>query len=165
MNWLDIVIIIVTLLLGMLGLWRGAIKAVFGIVGLIGGIALAGHYYLPLASILSSGEAIWSKIAAYAIILVATLIVASVIGWFVARLVHIVMLGWVDRLIGFILGAAIGSMLCAAVLAIVSKYLSVMGGVISQSVMAKLLMEQFPLLVALLPEEFDFIRDFFAPSP
>lgn len=165
MNWLDIVIIIVTLLLGMLGLWRGAIKAVFGIVGLIGGIALAGHYYLPLASILSPGEAIWSKIAAYAIILVAILIVASVIGWFVARLVHIVMLGWVDRLIGFILGAAIGGMLCAAVLAIVSKYLPVMGGVISHSVMAKLLMEQFPLLLALLPEEFDFIRDFFAPSP
>ncbi|GAI26845.1 unnamed protein product, partial [marine sediment metagenome] len=100
---------------------------------------------------------------AYAIILVAILIVASVIGWFVARLVHIVMLGWVDRLIGFILGAAIGSMLCAAVLAIVSKYLSVMGGVISQSVMAKLLMEQFPLLLALLPEEFDFIADFFSP--
>ncbi|GAH07636.1 unnamed protein product, partial [marine sediment metagenome] len=106
MNWLDILIIVVTLFLGMLGLWRGAIKAVFGIVGLIGGIALAGHYYLPLASILSPGEAIWSKIAAYAIILVAILIVASVIGWFVARLVHIVMLGWVDRLIGFILGAA-----------------------------------------------------------
>ncbi len=163
MNWLDLVIIIITILLGLLGLWRGAIKAVFGIVGLIGGIALAGHYYLPLASILSSGEAIWSRIAAYAIILVATLIVASVIGWFVARLVHIVMLGWVDRLIGFILGATIGSMLCAAVLAIVSKYLSVMGGVISQSVMAKLLMEQFPLLLALLPEEFDFIADFFSP--
>ncbi|GAI56481.1 unnamed protein product, partial [marine sediment metagenome] len=47
MNWLDILIIVVTLFLGMLGLWRGAIKAVFGIVGLIGGIALAGHYYLP----------------------------------------------------------------------------------------------------------------------
>ena len=163
MNWLDIVIIIVTLLLGMLGLWRGAIKAVFGIVGLIGGIALAGRYYLPLASILSSGEAIWSRIAAYAIILVATLIVAGVIGWFVAHLVHIVMLGWVDRLIGFILGAAIGSMLCAAVLAIVSKYLPGTGEAISHSVMAKLLMEQFPLLLALLPEEFDFIAEFFSP--
>lgn len=163
MNWLDIVIIIVTLLLGMLGLWRGAIKAVFGIVGLIGGIALAGHYYLPLASILSPGEAIWSKIAAYAIILVAILIVASVIGWFVARLVHIVMLGWVDRLIGFILGAAIGSMLCAAVLAIVSKYLPSTGEAISHSVIANFLMEQFPLLLALLPEEFDFIHGFFSP--
>lgn len=163
MNWLDIVIIIVTLLLGMLGLWRGAIKAVFGIVGLIGGIALAGRYYLPLASILSASGAIWSRIAAYLIILVAILIIASIVGWLVARLAHIVMLGWVDRLIGFILGASVGGILCAAVLAIVSKYLPSTGGVISQSVMAKLLMEQIPLLLALLPKEFDFIRDFFAP--
>jgi len=34
---------------------------------------------------------------------------------------------------------------------------------ISHSVMARLLMEQFPLLLALLPEEFDFISGFFAP--
>lgn len=163
MNWLDIVIIVVTLSLGMLGLSRGAIKAVFGIVGLIGGIALAGHYYRPLASILSPSGAIWSGIAAYAIILVATLIAASVVGWFIARLVHIVMLGWVDRLIGFILGAGIGSMLCAAILAIVSKYLPSVEEVISHSVIAKLLMEQFPLLLALLPDEFDFIRGFFSP--
>jgi membrane protein required for colicin V production len=165
MNWLDIVIIIVTLLLGMLGLWRGAIKTVFSIIGLIGGIALAGHYYLPLASILSPSGAIWSRIAAYAIILIGVLVIASVIGWFVARLVHIVMLGWLDRLLGFILGAGIGGMLCAAVLAIVSKYLPVTEEPISRSVMARLLMEQFPLLLALLPEEFDFIGDFFAPSP
>jgi len=118
MNWLDIVIIIVTLLLGMVGLWRGAIKTVFSIIGLIGGIALAGHYYLPLASILSPSGAIWSRIAAYAIILIGVLVIASVIGWFVARLVHIVMLGWIDRLLGFILGAGIGGMLCAAVLAL-----------------------------------------------
>jgi len=165
MNWLDIVIIVVTLLLGMLGLWRGVIKTVFGIAGLIGGIALAGHYYLPLASILSPAEAIWSRIAAYLIILVATLIIASIVGWFVARLVHITTLGWVDRLIGFVLGAGIGGILCAAVLAIVSKYLPSMGEVTSHSVMARLLMEQFPLLLALLPKEFDFIGAFFTPSP
>jgi len=163
MNWLDIVIIVAMLFLGMVGLWRGATKAAFGIIGLIGGIALAGRYYLPLANILSPGEATWSRIAAYAIILVAILIVASVIGWFVARLVHIVMLGWADRLLGFILGAGIGGMLCAAVLAIVSKYLPVTQEPISRSVMARLLMEQFPLLLALLPEEFDFIAEFFSP--
>jgi len=165
MNWLDLVIIVITILLGLLGLGRGAIRAVFGIVGLIGGIALAGHYYRPFANMLSPEGAIWSGIAAYAIILVATLIVASIIGWLVAKLARIVMLGWLDKLIGFILGAGVGSMLCAAILAIVSKYLPGIGGVISQSVMAKLLMEQFPLLLALLPEEFDFISDFFSPSP
>lgn len=165
MNWLDIVIIVIAVLFGMLGLWRGAIKAAFGIAGLIGGIALAGHYYGWLAEVLSPGGASWSGIAAYAIILIATLVVAGIIGWLVARLVHIMMLGWVDRLIGFILGAGVGSMLCAAALAIVSKYSSGAGEAISQSVMAKFLMEQSPLLLALLPEEFDFIRDFFSPSP
>jgi len=165
MNWLDIVIVVIAVLFGMLGLWKGAIKAVFGIAGLVGGIALAGHYYKPLAGILSPSGAIWSGIAAYIIILVATLIIASIVGWFVARLVHIVMLGWVDRLIGFILGAGIGGMLCAAVLAIVSKYLPGTEEVISHSAMAKLLIERFPLLLALLPGEFDFIRDFFSPSP
>ena len=164
MNWLDIVIIVIAALFGVLGLWKGAIKAVFGIAGLVGGIALAGHYYQPLASILSPDRASWAGIAAYAIIIVATLVVASVIGWFVAKLVHITMLGWVDRLVGFILGAAIGSMLCAAVLAIVIKYLPGTEEFISQSAVARFLMEQFPLLLALLPEEFDFIRDFFLPS-
>jgi len=162
MNWLDIVIIVVAALFGVLGLWRGAIKATFGIAGLIGGIALAGRYYQPFASLLSSSGATWAKIAAYAIILVATLVVAIVIGWLVSRLVHLTMLGWVDRLVGFTLGAAIGSMLCAAILAILSKYLPGIEVIITQSVVARFLMERFPLLLALLPEEFDFIHDFFS---
>lgn len=163
MNWLDIVIIAVAIIFGFVGLWRGAIRTAFGIAGLIGGIALAGHYYGSLADVLFPDGAAWAKIAAYAIILVATLIVAGVVGWLVAKLVHITMLGWLDRLIGFILGAGIGSILCAAILTILSKYWASVGEVVSQSVMARLLMEQFPLLLALLPEEFDFIRDFFSP--
>ncbi len=164
MNWLDIVIIATAVIFGFVGLWRGAIRTAFGIAGLIGGIALAGHYYGWLADVLFPDGASWAKIAAYAIILVATLIAANVIGLAVSRLVHVTMLGWLDRLIGFILGAGIGSMLWAAVLAIVSRYLPGVEGAISQSAVAKFLMEQFPLLLALLPEEFDFIQDFFSSS-
>lgn len=164
MNWLDIVIIVVAVLLGIAGLRQGIIKTVFGIAGLIGGIVLAGRYYGGLAALLSPAGATWANIAAYAIILIATLIIAGVIGWFVARLVHFAMLGWLDRLVGCILGVFIGSLLCAAVLAIVGKFYPGTEAVISQSVIARFLMEQFPLLLALLPEEFDFIRDFFSPS-
>jgi membrane protein required for colicin V production len=163
MNWLDIVIIVIILLFGMMGLWKGAISAVFSIAGLVGGIALAGRYYQTLASIVSPSGAIWSGIAAYVIILVATLIVASIMGWLIARLVHITMLGWVDRVVGFVFGACVGGMLCGAVLAITSKYLPGTEQAISHSAMAKLLMEQIPLLLALLPGEFDFIHDFFSP--
>jgi len=164
MNWLDIVIIVVAVLLGIAGLRQGIIRTVFGIAGLIGGIILAGRYYSRLAALLSLSDATWAKIAAYAIILIATLIVASVIGWLIAKLVHFAALGWLDRLVGFILGVVIGGLLCAAVLAIVGKYYPGAGAVITQSVIAKFLMGEFPLLLALLPEEFDFIRDFFITS-
>jgi membrane protein required for colicin V production len=164
MNWLDIVIIVVAVLAGIAGLRQGIIRTVFGIAGLIGGIVLAGRYYDGLAAVLSPAGATWANIAAYAIILLATLIVAGVVGHLVAKLVHFAALGWLDRLVGFILGIVIGGLLCAAVLAIVGKYYPGAEAVISQSVIAKFLMEQFPLLLALLPAEFDFIRDFFITS-
>jgi len=164
MNWLDIVIIVVAVLLGIVGLRQGIIKTVFGIAGLIVGIVLAGRYYDELAALLSSSGATWANIAAYAIILIATLIVAGVVGSLVAKLVHLVLLGWLDRLVGCVLGVFIGGLLCAAVLAIVVKYYPGTEAVISQSGLAKFLMEGFPLLLALLPGEFDFIRDFFITS-
>jgi len=164
MNWLDIVIIVVAVLLGLAGLRQGIIKTVFGIAGLIVGIVLAGRYYDELAALLSSSGATWANIAAYVIILIATLIVAGVVGSLVAKLVHLVLLGWLDRLVGCVLGVFIGGLLCAAVLAIVVKYYPGTEAVISQSGLAKFLMEGFPLLLALLPGEFDFIRDFFITS-
>jgi membrane protein required for colicin V production len=164
MNWLDIVTIVVMVLLGIAGLRQGIIRTAFGIAGLIGGIVLAGRYYQPFAALLSTSGATWAKIAAYAIILVATLIVAGVIGWLVAKLAHIVMLGWLDRLVGFIFGIVIGGLLCAAVLAILLEYCPGTGPTISQSVIAKFFVEEFPLLLALLPKEFDPIRNFFIPS-
>ena len=164
MNWLDIVIVVVAGILGFVGLRNGNIRTAFGFAGLIGGLVLAGRYYSGLAALLSPGGAIWATIAAYAIILIATIIVAGVVGWFVARLVHIAALGWLDRLIGCILGVFIGGMLCAAILAIVGKVHPGIEAVIAQSAIARFLMGGFPLLLALLPEEFDFIRDFFSPS-
>ena len=164
MNWLDIVIIVAAVLLGIVGLRQGIIKTVFGIAGLIGGIVLAGRNYNDLAALLSPSGATWVKIASYAIILIATLIVAGVVGRFVAKLIHLVLLEWLDRLIGFILGVFIGGLLCAAILAIAVKYDPGAGPIISQSGLAQFLMEGFPLLLALLPGEFDFIRDFFSTS-
>jgi len=146
MNWLDIVIIVVIVLLGIAGLRQGMIRTVFGIAGLIGGIVLAGRYYDKLAARLFPSGAIWGNIAAYAIILLATLLVAGVIGWLIAKLVNFAALGWLDRVMGFILGVVIGGLLCAAILAIAVKFYPGMEATISQSVIAKFLTGGFPLL-------------------
>lgn len=146
MNWLDIVIIVVVVFLGIAGLRQGMIRTVFGIAGLIGGIFLAGRYYDELAALLFPSGAIWGNIAAYAIIAVATLVVAGVIGWLIAKLVNFAALGWLDRLVGCILGVVIGSLLCAAILAIVVKYYPGMEATINQSLIARFLVGGFPLL-------------------
>jgi membrane protein required for colicin V production len=146
MNWLDIVIIVVIVLLGVAGLRQGMIRTVFGIAGLIGGIVLAGRYYDELAARLFPSGAAWGNITAYAIILIVTLVVAGVIGWLLAKLVNFAALGWLDRVMGFILGVVIGGLLCAAILAIVVKYYPGMEATISQSVIARFLTGGFPLL-------------------
>jgi membrane protein required for colicin V production len=146
MNWLDIVIIVVVAALGIAGLRQGMIRTVFGIAGLIGGIFLAGRYYDELAALLFPSGATWANIVSYAIIAVATLVVAGVIGWLLAKLVNFAALGWLDKLVGCILGIVIGGLLCAAILAIVVKYYPGMEATINQSVIAKFLVGGFPLL-------------------
>ena len=146
MNWLTIVIIVVVAGLGIVGLRQGLIRTVFGIAGLIGGIFLAGRYYGEFAALLFPSSAIWANIAAYAIIAIATLVVAGVIGWLLAKLVNFAALGWLDKLVGCILGVVIGGLLCAAVLAIAVKFYPDMGATIDQSIIARFLVGGFPLL-------------------
>jgi membrane protein required for colicin V production len=161
MNWLSILIIVVALLLGFVGLRQGIIRTVFGVAGLIGGIVLAGRYYGALAGVLSPGGAIWASVAAYAIILLATLVVAGLAGHFVAKLVSLAAFGWLDRLIGFLLGVFVGLLLSAAALAIVAKIYPGSEATIGQSAAARFLIAQLPFVLALLPKEFSSIRDFF----
>jgi membrane protein required for colicin V production len=148
MNWLDILIIIVLILLGVAGLRQGMIRTVFGIAGLIGGIFLAGRYYDELAARLFPSGAIWGNIAAYAIILIATLVVAGVIGWLLAKLINFAALGWLDKFMGFILGVVIGALLFAAILAIVlhfADYYPGMEATINESAIGSFLVTAFPL--------------------
>jgi len=162
MNWLDIILAVVIGALGIAGLWQGLIRSAFGIAGLIVGIILAGRYYDEVAALLPRSDTAWIHIAAYCLILLATLLAAGVIGWLVAKLAHFAMLGWLDKLLGFVFGAATGSLICAAVLVVVAKYLPGSEAAIAESVLARFLLERFPLVLAFLAQEFDFIRDFFA---
>ncbi len=146
MNWLDIAIIVVILSLGMFGLFKGATRAIFGIAGLIGGIVLAGYWHESLALFLSPEGSIWSSIAAYAIIVISLLIFSTIISQLITKLIFAAMLGWLDRVIGFLLGAGIGLALCIAFVAAISKVPGT-EGFISHSTIAVLLIKQLPMII------------------
>jgi len=160
MHWLDIVIIAAIVIPTFIGLRIGLIRAVLSLAGVIVGVILAGRYYVLLSQQLSFiPQASVAKVVAFAIILIGVMVIASVIARLLTWAASVVMLGWVNRLGGAILGLVLGAIFCGALLAIWVKFLG--AGAIAESGLATVLLDRFPLVLALLPQEFDAIRSFF----
>jgi len=160
MNWLDIVIIIVIAIPAILGIRIGIIKASFSLAGLILGVILAGHYYVPLSEQLSALSPGIAKIVAFAIILVGVWVIAILLSGLVERAVSMMLLGWINRLVGAVFGFAVGAILCSALLAIWVKFLGIQSFIVD-SALATILLDRFPMVLALLPDEFSAVRSFF----
>jgi membrane protein required for colicin V production len=161
MNWLDIVIIVVIIFAAFSGLRTGLIKAVLSLAGLIVGVVLAGRYYVPLAQQLTFiSQTSVAKVVAFVIILVGVMVIASVIAALLKWAASAIMLGWVNRLGGAVFGLVLGALFCAALLAIWVKFLGI-AGVVADSGLATFLLDRFPMVLALLPDEFDAVRSFF----
>jgi len=160
MNWLDIVIIVAIAITTLIGLKIGLIKAVLSLVGLIVGIILARLYYVPLSEQLTFiPQATMAKVAAFAIIMIGVMIIAGVLAMVLKWVTSVIMLGWVNRIGGAVFGLVLGALLCGAVLALWVKFLGA-GEIIASSTLAAIL-SQFPLVLNLLPGEFDSIRSVF----
>jgi len=161
MSWLDIVIMVVVAIATFWGLRIGIIKAVLSLAGLIVGVILAGRFYVPLSQQLTFIPQVGiAKIVAFAIILVGIMVIAGVLANLLKWAASIMMLGWVNRLGGAVFGLVLGAIFCSALLAIWVKFLGV-AGVISESILTAVLLHYFPMVLALLPGEFDAVRSFF----
>lgn len=160
MNLLDIVIIVILAISVLTGLRIGLIKAVLSLAGLIVGVILAGRYYVPLSEHLAFiSQAGVAKVVAFAIILIGVMVIAGVIAGLLKWTASVMMLGWVNRLGGAIFCLVLGAIFCGALLAIWVKFLG--AGAIAGSGLATVLLDRFPLVLALLPSEFDAVRSFF----
>jgi membrane protein required for colicin V production len=161
MNWLDIIIIAGLIVSVIIGLKAGLIKMLFIVVGVIIGVTLAGRYSDGLANAMSFiADPATAGIVAFIIILVATLIVALLLAFIVERIVHWVLLGWLDSLGGAIFGLLLGAIFIGAILAMCYKYLGTQE-TIAGSALGRFLLDKFGIVLGLLPSEFQRIRDIF----
>ncbi len=161
MNWLDIVILIVMAGGTILGLRTGLIKSALSLAGVIAGVTLAGRYYIPLAERLSFiPQAGVAKVVAFALILIVVMLIASLLARLLQWVTSAVMLGWVDHLGGAVLGLVLGAIFAGALLAIWAKFFDITE-VIRHSAIAAMLLDRFPVVLALLPEEFWALGSFF----
>jgi len=161
MNWLDILLLVAIALATVVGLGIGIIRAALVLVGLVFGVVLAGHYYIPFSHLLDAflqpGVA---KVVAFAVILAAVLAAAAFLAMFLRRGASAIKLGWADRLGGAVFGLVMGALFCGCLLAIWVKFVGG-GETITESTVARILLDRLPMALALLPDEFDVVRSFF----
>jgi membrane protein required for colicin V production len=161
LNWVDIVIIVYLIISVVGGALQGLIRSVLSVVGLIVGIVLAANYYQQLGGsvfgFISNTNA--ANIIAFVVIVAVVVIIAAVVGTILRSVIKAIKLGWVDGLGGAVFGLIMGFISAGAFLAIIVKLTNT--DLITGSFMSALILDKFPVVLSLMPSEFDIIQSFF----
>lgn len=154
MNIADLLIVVVLLIGFFSGLVRGFVRGLLGLVGLFLGIMLAAGQHARLAGYLSfiPGDRAPEIVSFIAIFLVVIILIA-VIARIVAKALKLATLGWLDRLLGGVLGAGIASVVVGVLI-----LLAVMAGLqeskmLVESRMAPRVLRVTDLIVNVLPQD------------
>lgn len=109
MSRIDVVLAVVVGLFAIRGFWRGFAREIFALIGLVGGVAVAGTYYFDAAVMLPPEvPEIARPTIGFLGIFVAVLLAAKIVGLLVQRLLGLVLLSPLDRIGGVLFGAAKG---------------------------------------------------------
>jgi membrane protein required for colicin V production len=114
MSRIDVVLAVVVGMFAIRGFQRGFSREIFALIGLMGGVAVAGAYY-PDAALMLPPEVpeIARPAIAFLGLFVAVWLAAKLVGLLVQRLLGLVMLSPLDRIGGIVFGAAKGVALIA----------------------------------------------------
>lgn len=106
----DMVIIGITILLGLKGLFRGLIKEVFGLVGIVGGIFISSRMALDIGNMIAPVLALENvatiKLIGFILGIVGFWIIVYILGMILSKIFQASGLGVFDRIFGFIFGAS-----------------------------------------------------------
>lgn len=125
MNPLDMGIICITGFCLIRGLFRGLIREVSSIIGVLAGFYAAYTYYPLLTEILrqwlTDGDI--ARMLAFLAIFLGVFVVVSLLGMLIRMLLNIVFLGWVDRVGGGGFGLLKGILIVSVVLLAMTTFL------------------------------------------
>jgi len=161
MNPFDVFIIIVLGYSIVRGLFRGLVKEVSSIFGVLGGFYAAYSYY-PVVAKIFSGLVInpsYLNILSFLAIFCIVLIIISILGVVIKYLLNVAFLGWIDRLCGVFFGLIKGVLIVTVLFIILTTFLPKGAPLIKKSVLAPHVIWISEKMVNLVSEEMK--RDFF----
>jgi membrane protein required for colicin V production len=136
------------------------------VVGLVGGIYFAGRFYEQVASMLHPAEggglvadANWAKIIAFGLIVIGVSLLAGVVGSVLRLVSNLLLLGWLDHVLGGVLGLVNSVLLVSALLAVATVFpVPNVSEAVKESQVAHLVGGFTPVVLNLLPPEFLIFR-------
>jgi len=125
MNPFDIIIIVILGYCLVRGIFRGLVKEVSSIIGVLGGFYAAYTYYNKLAKLIASlmRETAYLNILSFLIIFCSVLIIVGILGVIIKYLLNIAFLGWVDRIGGVCLGLVKGILIASILFITLTAFL------------------------------------------
>ena len=162
MSWLDIVLLILLVPPVLIGWKFGLIRSLFGLITLIVSTVLAGRFCNPLANDVLGRvfQPSISLVLSFILIFIFAIVAFGIVIVRLDKLVTASILNWVNKFGGAVFGLLVGAIILGALLAFILKFFGDQT-VISESAVASLLVNKFPLVLALLPGDFNVIRSFF----
>lgn len=138
MNPLDILMIVIVIYCFAMGFFRGLMREVISIIGVVGGLWAAYTYYLNAAKYLSKwiSDPSYLNILSFLIIFFSVFIIISIIGVIVKYLLQIVTFGWLDRISGGVFGLVKGILIISVLLMTFIAFLQKGSPVIRHSVLS-----------------------------
>lgn len=155
MNLLDYVLIAILGYCLVRGVFRGLIKELSSIVGVLGGFYAAYSYYpqlaIPMARWITNPA--WLNIVSFLAIFGLVFITVSFAGVVIKYLMNIAFLGWTDRICGALFGSAKGLLIVTVILLVLTTFLPKNTAVIKQSWVAHHMMRYSALMIQVTPKE------------
>jgi len=138
MNPFDIFIIVIVGYCLVRGLFRGLVKEVSSIIGVLGGFYAAYLYYPLAAKWLNRliSDPAYLKILSFLIIFCTVLIIINVLGIIIKYLLNIAFLGWVDRIFGIAFGVLKAVLIVSVLFIILTAFLPKGAPIIKNSLLA-----------------------------
>ena len=124
LNFLDIAIIVVWIIFLIRGIWRGLLREICSLTGLVLGAVLANNFYTPLGKMLMDTfgvPQVVSSISAFLAIFLVTVMLFGLLGSLLSKFVKMLFLGEVNRLAGGLFGIGEGVVLVAIALFFVTS--------------------------------------------
>ena len=137
------------------GVFRGLVKELSSIIGVMGGFYAAYSYYPRLAKPLSSWIANpgYLNIISFLILFIGVYLVVSFTGVVIKHLMNIAFLGWTDRLCGVLFGSLKGLLIIAIMVLMLTTFLPKNAMILRRSIVAQNMMQFSAAFVRVVPED------------